>query len=253
MGMAIVPRAPGMGSRAASSIVEQSASIFRVPALKPIALHRTGAADLIAQALREQLIDGELRSGDPLREADLAEAFDVSRNTVREALRLLTSAGLAVHEVHRGVAVKRLTVEEVRDLYGLRELCELAGALRAGALDEAGLATLRTPLDLSAAAVEAGRGRDAMTHDLAFHRAIVALARNRRLDAVFVGVLAELRLGLAMMEPASLEQWPVRNEQLYERFAARDAAGAREQLLPYLARSRDELIGHLYDVGGEDA
>ena len=225
-----------------------------MPALKPIELHRTGAADLIAQALREQLVDGELRSGDPLREADLAEAFDVSRNTVREALRLLTSAGLAVHEVHRGVAVKSLTVEEVRDLYGLRELCELAGALRAETIDAAQLATLRTPLDLAAAAVVAGEGRDAMTHDLAFHRAIVALACNRRLDTVFVGVLAELRLGLAMMEPSSLEQWPARNEELYARFAARDAAGASERLVPYLARSCEELIGHLQETGtGRDA
>ena len=225
-----------------------------MPALKPIELHRTGAADLIAQALREQLVDGELRSGDPLREADLAEAFDVSRNTVREALRLLTSAGLAVHEVHRGVAVKSLTVEEVRDLYGLRELCELAGALRAETIDSAQLATLRTPLDLAAAAVVAGEGRDAMTHDLAFHRAIVALACNRRLDAVFFGVLAELRLGLAMMEPSSLEQWPARNEELYARFAARDAAGASERLVPYLARSCEELIGHLQETGtGRDA
>ncbi len=225
-----------------------------MPALKPIELHRAGAADLIAQALREQLVDGELRSGDPLREADLAEAFDVSRNTVREALRLLTSAGLAVHEVHRGVAVKSLTIEEVRDLYGLRELCELAGARRAETIDAAQLATLRTPLDLAAAAVVAGEGRDAMTHDLAFHRAIVALACNRRLDAVFVGVLAELRLGLAMMEPSSLEQWPARNEELYARFAARDAAGASERLVPYLARSRDELIGHLHeDRTGRDA
>ena len=223
-----------------------------MPALKPIDLHRSGAADLIAQALREQLIDGELRSGDPLREGDLAEAFGVSRNTVREALRLLTSDGLAVHEVHRGVAVKQLTIDEVRDLYGLRELCELAGALHAGAIDALGLALLRAPLDLSAAAVEAGRGRDAMTHDLAFHRAIVALVGNRRLDGVFVGVLAELRLGLAMLEPASLEHWPARNERLYERFAARDPAGVRALLVPYLARSCDELIGHLRDTG-EDA
>ena len=231
------------------SIVEQSASVSAVATLKPIELHRTGAADLIAQALREQLIDGELRSGDPLREADLAEVFDVSRNTVREALRLLTSDGLAVHEVHRGVAVKSLTVDEVRDLYGLRELCELAGALHAETIEDADLALLRTPLDLSASAVAAGEGRDAMTHDLAFHRAIVALARNRRLDGVFVGVLAELRLGLALLEPSSLEQWPARNEQLYARFAARDAAGARDQLVPYLARSRDELIGHLTTTG----
>jgi DNA-binding GntR family transcriptional regulator len=225
-----------------------------VTALKSIELHRTGAADLIAQALREQLVSGELRSGDPLREADLADAFDVSRNTVREALRLLTSAGLAVHEVHRGVAVKRLTVDEVRDLYGLRELCELAGGQRADELDDGELATLRAPLDLAVSAIAAGAGREAMTHDLAFHRAIVALARNRRLDAVFFGVLAELRLGLAMLEPSSLEQWPARNEELYARFAARDTAGVRDRLVPYLARSRDELIGHLQATGtGRDA
>jgi GntR family transcriptional repressor for pyruvate dehydrogenase complex len=53
------------------------------------------AFDDIIEQLRKRLKNDELKSGDRLpSERDLAEQFQVSRNTVREALRMLEIAGL---------------------------------------------------------------------------------------------------------------------------------------------------------------
>ena len=81
--------------------------------LQGSSLPRRGTADLLAAEIRTRILAGDLLPGDPLREAELAAAFNVARNTVREALRLLTQDGLADHEVHRGVSVRRHTPREV--------------------------------------------------------------------------------------------------------------------------------------------
>ena len=45
----------------------------------------------------------------------------VSRNTLREAFRLLSHEGLLVHELHRGVFVRELDEADLVDLYRLRQ------------------------------------------------------------------------------------------------------------------------------------
>ena len=48
----------------------------------------------LANDIRAQIITGSLAPGDRLIEADLTETYDVSRGTVREAIRLLASERL---------------------------------------------------------------------------------------------------------------------------------------------------------------
>ena len=50
-------------------------------------LHRTSTVDALAQALRQQILDGELSAGAWLRERELCEAYGVARHSLRAALR----------------------------------------------------------------------------------------------------------------------------------------------------------------------
>ena len=65
----------------------------------------TEHAERVSDALRDLIIQGDLPAGTPLREQSLVETLDVSRNTVREALRLLGRERLVDYHIHRGVAV----------------------------------------------------------------------------------------------------------------------------------------------------
>ncbi|MDR2999486.1 MAG: winged helix-turn-helix domain-containing protein, partial [Microbacterium sp.] len=60
----------------------------------------TNAAPL-ADALRQRIIDGEFAPGSRLSESALAERLDVSRNTLREAFRVLAEQGLIEHVPHQ--------------------------------------------------------------------------------------------------------------------------------------------------------
>lgn len=72
-------------------------------------------ADQVAHELLEDIINGLLLSGMPLVETELVRHYSASRNTVREALHLLGREGLTTYIRHKGVIVRRLTVDDVRD------------------------------------------------------------------------------------------------------------------------------------------
>src|SRR5687768_14230783 len=77
--------------------------------------------------LRRQIADGKLLPGTKLREEAVSAAFAISRNTVREAFRLLAHERLLEHTLHRGVFVRTLTADDVREIYTTRRLVQPLG------------------------------------------------------------------------------------------------------------------------------
>ncbi len=88
--------------------------------MKPSRSSATSAYDL----LLDEIEKGGLSAGTRLREADLAERFQISRTPVREALKRLETQGLVVHEPHHGAVVATLDYAETAELYFMREVLE---------------------------------------------------------------------------------------------------------------------------------
>ena len=87
-------------------------------------------ADDIALVIEEAIVSGELAPGTVLRQEQLSEQFNVSRTPVREALRRLAALGLVSFVPNRGVRVRTLSREELREAFLVRaELESLATAL----------------------------------------------------------------------------------------------------------------------------
>lgn len=103
------------------------------------------AAAQIARTLERDIVLGRLKPGAKLREEDLAERFSASRHHVREGLGRLERIGIIVKERNRGATVRRFTVDEVRQIYDVREILQRQAALRiALPVREATLDRLRT-------------------------------------------------------------------------------------------------------------
>jgi DNA-binding GntR family transcriptional regulator len=77
-------------------------------------------ADDIAVLIEEAIVSGELTPGSVLRQEQLSERFGVSRTPVREALRKLAALGLVSFEPNRGVRVRTLTHEDLREAFLVR-------------------------------------------------------------------------------------------------------------------------------------
>jgi DNA-binding GntR family transcriptional regulator len=78
----------------------------------------------VADSIRENIFQGELQPGEPLREVELSDSLEVSRGTIREALRMLRDEGLVEVIPHRGASVKGLSLQTAKELYTLRALLE---------------------------------------------------------------------------------------------------------------------------------
>ena len=83
---------------------------------------------MVADVLREAIMRGTLKGGQPLRQDELANRFGLSRIPVREALRQLEGEGLVTVQPHRGTVVSQISGDE------LHELCEIRVALETMAL-----------------------------------------------------------------------------------------------------------------------
>ena len=100
-------------------------------------------ADEIAVVLEEEIVSGELPPGTVLRQEQLSERFAVSRTPIREALRRLAALGLVSFVPNRGVRVRTLSHEELREAFLVRaELESLATELAAPRMTEEDLAEL---------------------------------------------------------------------------------------------------------------
>jgi DNA-binding GntR family transcriptional regulator len=100
-------------------------------------------ADDLALALEEAIVSGEIPPGSVLRQEHLSEQFQVSRTPVREALRRLAALGLVSFEPNRGVRVRMLALDELREAFLVRaELESLATEIATPKMSSADLARL---------------------------------------------------------------------------------------------------------------
>lgn len=98
-----------------------------------IALLRTQSlTGLVQEALEQQIVAGDLKPGDPLREGAIATAMGISRGPVREAFRMLEARGLVDFAKNCGVQVRKLDGEQAAQIYQVRiPLESLIGELAA--------------------------------------------------------------------------------------------------------------------------
>lgn len=202
------------------------------------------AAERAAAVLRGRITDGELRPGTRLVEDDLVGQLEVSRNTLREAFRLLTHDGLLVHRLHRGVCVAELDAFELVDLYRLRRIVECDVVRSLTGLDETQLAPLRTEVEASEAAAAHDDWAAVGTANMRFHQELVGLAESERLDRIARQLLAELRLVFHVAaSPRRLhESYVGRNRLLLQLLERQDFLGAAEELERYLRQSETQLL-----------
>ncbi|QFG27132.1 GntR family transcriptional regulator [Actinomadura sp. WMMB 499] len=207
----------------------------------------------VVDLLRARILEGAFASGAPLREVPLASEVDVSRNTLREALRLLAAEGLVVQPPNKGARVKTFTAAEVRDVYRARRVLEVQAATESAAAGAERFAAMEAAVRAKEAAERAGRWRDAGTASLRFHQALVAVLESRRMDEFFRTLLAQLRLAWAAScdEERFQRGWAERDRELYELLRR----GRRNQsvgvLLVYLEDSERQVLDGLRRAAAE--
>lgn len=198
----------------------------------------------VAEAIRRDILEGELVAGQRLVEADLSEALGASRGAVRGALIDLTHEGLVERIANRGARVRVVSVEEALEIIEVRAAVEaLCAAKAAERITDAEIAELRELGEAMSAAVSSG---DVGTYS----------RLNTRLDERYVAIsgqkvaaetLARLQ-GRSVRHQYRLAYRPGRSQvslpqhlAIIDALAQRDPAAADKAVRDHLASVREAV------------
>ncbi len=92
---------------------------------------QTNTPDIIANHLRQDILNGKYKANQPLRQDRIAEELGVSKIPLREALVQLKAEGLVSFFPKRGAVVAELSASEVEEIYAMRVALELVAIERA--------------------------------------------------------------------------------------------------------------------------
>jgi DNA-binding GntR family transcriptional regulator len=135
--------------------------------------------DKVVEELRRRIVDGVYAPGNRLTEDRLAQAFGVSRNPVREAIRVLEAEGFVITQPRRSAVVASLSAQDVQDLFDVRLALEpLAARLAAERAGPAAASALRELTEAAEAAAAAGELDRVAELNTRFHAIICAYSGN---------------------------------------------------------------------------
>ncbi|MFC0112474.1 FadR/GntR family transcriptional regulator [Kibdelosporangium aridum] len=255
------------GMDATRAEADRAARPRQRPTFKPASTAR--ASDAIISQLRSMISSGELRPGDRLpSERALAEQFQVGRNSVREALRMLEANGVV--ELKTGSSGGAFLTSGRTDLLA-RNLADII-QLRTFTVADLTEAALEVESSVIRLACERGGDElfDALDAKLAeadkltavgelalksrlhieFHQ-LLADATGNPILVMLMGSLAELRYDLTLsFGPTDDEYIPRTLRELAARIRARDAEGANEVLARYLATMYEHWTSTEYRGSG---
>jgi DNA-binding GntR family transcriptional regulator len=198
--------------------------------------------DQIAESIAASVIRGELLPGASIREQLIADTFQVSRASVREALRILERDGVVEIRARRGARVTKLTEAEMVEIYQIRQvLFGLTASLFAQERSNADLAWLRDGLRQMKAIKEMTDETWASHHgqlsaDMA--RRLIEQSRNQRL----VRLMLQMSMQIARYTILGLSS-PARRGQSIANWTRLIAAIAKQDSDAAEVAAR-QMVGH---------
>lgn len=217
------------------------------------ALKRQPAERLATEALKASILAGELKAGERLTEAALADQFAVSRGTVRTALHQLSRDRLVVLTPYTGWAVATIGRQDLWEIYTLRSSLERLGArLAAERLDDRGRARLAGARDAFFAACERADVETAVEHDFALHRTIIEFSGNRRLLDQYLMVEQQIRLFINSTYAAtpSLSVAVAHHSPIVDAILAGDGAAAAEHSEHHVLSEGERVLATVANDAG---
>ncbi|MDA2807938.1 FadR/GntR family transcriptional regulator [Nocardiopsis suaedae] len=223
------------------------------------------------ERIKAMIAEGRLRPGDRLpTERDLAHEFEVSRSSMREAVRTLTTLGVLEVRHGAGVYVSSLRPADLLETFSVlaeisqgdtlievlqvrRMLEPAATALAAARATDAQLERVGAILDR----ISSGSGgRETVAADLTFHQAIVQITGNATLAAINEGLSSRTfnarvwRGHCADGQAARLRQ---DHERIYQALLARDPDAARAAATMHVMEVERWLRADLETATAEEA
>lgn len=209
---------------------------------------RHGSTSAVAYwTIRDAIRTGLIRAGERLVELDLAAALEMSRTPVREALRQLEVERLVEVAPRRGFVVPTITIDDLVEIFEIREVLEGLAARRAAQrMGPAELGALRETVDRMDRARDADDLTGLAEASSQFHRLLRSGSKHGRLPQLLALLFdAHRSIWLHELAPERVDGAIAEHRAIYDAIAAHDGTRA-EELAREHSRSalRAQLLAH---------
>jgi DNA-binding GntR family transcriptional regulator len=199
----------------------------------------------IVDYMREAIATGRFMPGQKLVERELCEMLDISRTSLREALRQLEAEKLITTKLHRGPAVAVITRDEAMDLYAIRALLEsyAVGEFTRKASDEQ-VKQLGAEVGNLHAAAASGDREQLLAAKAKFYDVILEGCGNQLVKEMLLGMLSRINLlrSTSFSQPDRLHESLKEIDQLFALIAQRDAAAAHEAARLHIVNAQQAAL-----------
>ncbi len=211
-------------------------------------LQRERAVDAVYVALRQAIVNYQVKPGERLNVEELARKLGVSLTPVRGAIQQLATEGLVEIRPRSGTFVASLTAQDVEETFKIR--CALECLAATDGMEQMPPADLKRLRELLRSLKRPVRGEeDQKSHERdnsEFHRIVVHSGRNRRLLEMYEALHAHIKI--ARIHAAEAD-WPQRmseeqaeHEEIVSAIEQRDGAALTGALRRHIYRAKDAMV-----------
>lgn len=204
---------------------------------------RLSAVEQVVNALFHGLINNRFSPGQRLIESDLTAEFGVSRGTLRDAFRRLAADGLVELVPNRGAIVRRLSANDMTELFQIRtELEGLAARLAASRMRDP---EIRQSFEAAIEPIWSDEPRLHITRyideNTRFHEAILEASGNRHLAIVSRQFQLPVIMGQVggLLTPDTIGNSISEHRALSEAIIGQNPEAAERIMKQHLSRARD--------------
>lgn len=209
-------------------------------------------SELVYQKLREAIERGELKPGQRVMEAEVAQWLQVSRTPVREALRRLESVGMLALEPRVGLVVASISRQAMLELYAMREVLE-GTAARLCARHASDLEIMELEALVKREERLQGDFDELARHNRRFHEAVHRGAHNRYLEKSLSAVNDSMwLLGKSqMLLPERAQTALKQHSELFGAIRKRDGDAAEEAARRHVRGAQQQRLQQLFPDSAE--
>ena len=206
---------------------------------------QTDLAQKAYLGIRQMLFHNEIVPGQKIAYRDLAERLEMSPTPVIQALKFLEFQGLVRREPNRGYYTEPINLQEVQEVYELREMIEtslLAKSMER--LNSKGIQRLKIPFEAHKDALEDIYPNERLLKNIEFHMTLASLSEyhihQKMLQNLFDLMYLKYRSGVIYLTPMEIAD-PA-HQELFDAIIARDLSKAQEVLSAHISDSKKYVL-----------
>ena len=196
------------------------------------------------RAIKNYILEGNPDENTRLTEESLSKQLGISKSPIREALTRLESERLIQIEPRRGAFLRKFSLQEIGDLYEVREALEVYAVGRAKLTPEL-IAALRQSVERSRQHLEVNDKPRYIEEDVNFHAALAEATGNALLEEILANIQHQVWLFRRKTYDLSRSKAIVSHAAIVEALAQADQDKAQQLMRQHISEVRQKLLSHL--------